>query len=651
MLRWGKRGKKRAQISMFIAVGIILLLTVSLYYASNQGLFEPKSNFPQEASSVGRFVEACLRDVGKQAVVLMGLQSGYINIPEDIQKDENLRITLGALTIPFWHIKGRERIPKIEDMEKELEQEIKENLGLCINDFQNVEDDFEVQVIKDAEIDVRIAKDDVKIIADYVLDVNNKNLKKTSRINRFVVTLPVKLKQAYELASEIMRKENSEMIFENITLDLVSLNPRVPFTGIEFQCSPLSWKLKDIRNDIMNTLYYNLPKVRFKNTNYPAFIEEESAYQKLRGYSQEDVLSGNYPKNIPEDSYDYFHHFLTTENLYPELQVAVNYQKVFGMNLVASPSDNGVLKANYGEGTEKYLQFLCINVYHFTYDIVYPLEITIFDPESFNGEGFIFNFAFPVQIKSNAGNRNVYIPTVFEQPVPYTGYCDNLGQEYYDIRAVGGVPFLDSKLPLKDVNITYNCLKFQCKLGVIETDPECGNCRRLYTPLPTSGQHCFLQAEKAGYVSQELQVLDSTEITFEMQRTREVELEVVKHVKDPEAPETELEEFEIALIMLEGLESSFVSYADFMANESSTIQIIDGSAKYNVSIVVFDTRNNRFLGGYKSEWNKDLSAARKVKFHVIEVRPTPINVQEQFQALNFIETNKEYKQALKPEVK
>ena len=647
---------KRAQVSLFVVIGIIILFSLTLFYASNKGIFDKKSIIPQEAKPVGNLLETCVYDISKEGIKLMGLQGGYINVPDQIANDPNLRINLGAVKIPFWHVKGAEKVPTIEEMQKELELYVDQNIDRCIANFSGIQNDFEVQELTRPKTRVTITEEDVFVMVDYTVDVRNKNSEKSAKITRIAVNLPVKFKQAYDLSREIMRKENSEMTFENITMNLVSMNPEIPFTGMEFQCKPLKWKLEDVRNNMILMLYYNLQKIRFKNTDYVPFSELESKYLELKKYTMEDISKGKIPENAPEDAYDYFHHFLITEHNYPDLKAIVIYRPEFGMNLIASPSDNGELKSNYGEGTEKYLQYLCVNVYHFVYDIVYPVQITIIDPESFNREGFTFNFAFPVQIKSNAGNRNVYLPTVFEQPAPYTGYCDQLTQEKYDIRAAGNVPFLESKLPLKDVNITYNCLKFQCKLGQIDVDNSCDNCRRLYTGLPTSGQHCFLVASKYGYLDEEIQVLDDSQITFNMKSVRKTPVKVMKYTLSGEQENNyegyegpfELEKYESALISIEDTKSDFVNYADFNIENQTTIELIEGTSTYNLSIILTDRRNNRLLGGYKASWISDASGASTVFFNVIKLKPTPISDIEQYQALNYLENDQHYKKKLAP---
>lgn len=650
---------KRAQVSLFVVIGIIILISLTLFYASNKGIFDKHSIIPQEAKPVGNLLETCVYDISKEGLKLMGLQGGYINIPDQIANDPNLRINLGAIKVPFWHVKGAEKIPTIEEMQKELELYINENLDRCTQNFSGVQDDFEVKELTRPKARVTIAEKDVFVIVNYALDIRNKNSKKNTKITRIAVNLPVKFKQAYDLSREMMRKENSEMAFENITINLFSMNPDIPFTGMEFQCKPLKWNFEDVRNTMIMTLYYNLQKIRFKNTDYVPFSEPESKYQNLKKYTMEDIAKGKIPKEseTPEDAYDYFHHTLTTENNYPDLKAIVIYRPEFGMNLVASPSDNGELSANYGEGTEKYLQYLCVNVYHFVYDIVYPVQITIIDPASFNNEGFTFNFAFPVQIKSNSGNRNIYLPTVFEQPTPYTGYCDQLTQEKYDIRAVGNIPFLESKLPMKDVNITYNCLKFQCKLGKIDVDASCDNCRRLYTGLPTSGQHCFLQASKSGYLDEEVQVLDDSQITFNMKSVGEIPVKVLKYTQNANSADGygydgpfELEKHESALISIEDADakSDFISYAEFNTENKTTLRLIRGISEYNVSIILTDRRNNRLLGGYKGAWREDASGASIIVFNVVKLKPTPISDIEQYQALDYLEKNETYKKRLVP---
>ena len=76
------------------------------------------------------------------------------------------------------------------------------------------------------------------------------------------------------------------------------------------------------------------------------------------------------------------------------------------MYLTARPSDGVKLQSNLGHGNRDYLSFICVNAYHFTYDVTYPLLVSITDPDAFKGDGYTFRFSFPVIIDHNEGKRD-----------------------------------------------------------------------------------------------------------------------------------------------------------------------------------------------------------------------------------------------------
>ena len=91
-----------------------------------------------------------------------------------------------------------------------------------------------------------------------------------------------------------------------------------------------------------------------------------------------------------------------------------------------------------------------------------------------------------------------------------------------------------------------------------------------------------------------------------------------------------------------------MNYADFNIENQTTIELIEGTSTYNLSIILTDRRNNRLLGGYKASWISDASGASTVFFNVIKLKPTPISDIEQYQALNYLENDQHYKKKLAP---
>ncbi|HLD89018.1 MAG TPA: hypothetical protein VI894_02315 [Candidatus Nanoarchaeia archaeon] len=655
--------KKQAQATIFIVMGLVLLIALGLFVYL-QGIPIAKKEFvPAEAEPVKKYVEDCISGVAKQGVLIAGAQSGYIEIPFDIEVDSNTHISFGGgvFKVPFWFIKGRNKIPPLKktegknSIEEQLQDYIDANIRDCIGNLSVFERIFEIKELSNFSSDVAITKETVFVSADYRIQLKDKSNQKETRITKYSAEIPARLERVYSLAKDIMDSENENLFMENITLDLMALNPNIPFTDLRFECKPLEWKLSDIKNDVQTALETQIPRIRFRNTNYLPFIYPDEAYQKFKAYSMEDIINGKIPSEVPpEDAYEYFHYLITVSKYnYDDLHAAVKYSKEFGLNINARPNDNGILRSYYGEGVESYLKFLCINVYHFTYDVAYPVMITIYDDKSFSGEGFSFNFAFPVIINHNQGDRTTRGISAFEAPVPFTGYCQDLSEKKYDVRVLGTVGGF-TNVEIKDVNVSFNCLKFRCSLGTVDYDPDC-DCRRLVTGLPESCRGGFVGAEKAGYLGSEKQVADAEEetgnINLGIKRLKPFNINVVKHLSTGSSEQ--MSDFDIALIKAESRENDYTTYVQIEFNQAENITLIEDDATYSFEIMLIDSRNERLLGGYISDVTipyLELADKNDVVFSVYEQIPHPslTDVNEQYNLLNYLKTNEDYKKNLRP---
>ena len=94
---------KRGQITVFIIISLIILLSVSLFiYYRSLTLQEPEI-VPPQFDPVKDYVSSCIKIVGKQAVDRLGQQSGYINVPPQwlLNKDSYLEMTAtGLMNVP-----------------------------------------------------------------------------------------------------------------------------------------------------------------------------------------------------------------------------------------------------------------------------------------------------------------------------------------------------------------------------------------------------------------------------------------------------------------------------------------------------------------------------------------------------------------------
>src|SRR5574341_2475565 len=84
---------KRGQITIFIIIGIVLLLSVGVaLYFYQARVTEPIKRLvavPEEVQQIYDYVATCANQIGKDGLLIMGTQGGYINIPPIIDRNPN----------------------------------------------------------------------------------------------------------------------------------------------------------------------------------------------------------------------------------------------------------------------------------------------------------------------------------------------------------------------------------------------------------------------------------------------------------------------------------------------------------------------------------------------------------------------------------
>jgi len=461
-----------------------------------------------------------------------------------------------------------------------------------------------------------------------------------------------------------MRCANDEQAFANVTIDLMAADQEIPMDGMEFECGGKQWPLFQVKERLQRSLEQNLGTVRIANTNHEPFQMDRSVYEDLREYREaiiQDLNQGipleqsrNIPPFTPDDAWEYFHTYYEVGAEPSELKVIVDYNEDYGMSLNGVPNDNGVLRTKLMKGASEYLRFICINNYHFTYDVQYPLRVGIVDPVSKFGQGATFQFAFPVIINDNTPSRDGLVPSTFPSLEPATDYCDTTSDRRVDLRARGyyaaGLPAAE----LKGVKFDFVCVNRQCKLGQTVAD---SGTYRLLTNVPACSNP-LMRASKEGYVSNE-RFLDEDMMVIELAKLKEMDLEVVKHryrsavaddpTVNPLQESESLRSDQEATLYLTNEDTGHTQFKTFPSD--TTIEMIDDTATYSAQLILLD--DETVVGGYFADnltiSYDTLAQGDTITFHVFEYTPFPRSEDEKMDMMIYLGTQ-EYKEELRPTV-
>ena len=602
--------QKRGQITLFIVLGILLLVAVVLIiiYEENITLSQilPERLFPAKTGAIESFVEGCAENVARDDLALLGAQGGYIYMPSAIESNPLSYVDTG-IKVPYWQYHAESRIPTLEIMEAHLSRYVNENLRECLNGLEVFREQYDIVEKGDVVTDTSINDEVVLFRVTYPFDVIDKDGKKITEIEKFHVESDVKLKRVYEVAESIMQKEALDMKFEKLTVDLLALDPEIPLTGVDFSCSRKRWSVLEIENKIKTLLRKNLPSVRVDHTSY---------------------------EPVPEDQPYVLNHYVwrATELTYDDIRAGFTLvEQPFRMNV--RPRNGNALRSGMIKG-DGLASFLCMQRWNFVYNLNYPVIASVEDIE----HNYVLNFGFAVNVKDNMGSREPMLSRASALDFVETSeeaYCTKINNDFVmSIRTHSNVsdPVYGEYTDfLPQVNVSFTCIRYTCEVG--KTGYPAGRVKAeavLEAPFP----YCaggIMRAKKPGYKTATQFVTTSAGKAVDMYLTPVKAIEkytVVKHTRSEGilSGARRLDSDETAFITLRYVDNQTVMHetsgsypieSDFIAQPLELL----AEADFPYTVEVYILNENNIIGGYTGTWTPEwteLKSASEIEFHVAE---------------------------------
>ena len=222
-----KTRQKRAQITLFVLVGIIIVLVAGfLFYAVsirkvNMTDIIGIRKVPSKVIPVKNYVDECLKQVTPGGIYLLAAQGGYISSFAHTLNSDNIQVA--------YHMdKGDRSIAPSEGfMRYELSRHIEGALKNCINNFEAFEGyEFEYG---EMEVDVTFSNyGKIKVDVYYPITVITDDSR--TLISDFSVEYPVRIKKILDKKDGVL-----EQLDGNIGFDVLS---ELSGGGIEFNILP-----------------------------------------------------------------------------------------------------------------------------------------------------------------------------------------------------------------------------------------------------------------------------------------------------------------------------------------------------------------------------------------------------------------------------
>lgn len=599
----------KSQAAVFLIGAAMIMVLGLLYFAYQKQAAEKKTEIVQpELVPIKSYIEDCIRITAEDGLQTIGLTGGYINLPAKTGNDPRSYLATfpaSGFKIPYWRHDGANTIPSEDFINQQLRGHIKNGLRGCINDFEPFKEQFEIYGLSEPVVDVKFNDNDVSVRLKHQIEVISKNGEFRAIAEDFSYVAPIRLKKAYELAKLIMERENKDSFLERKTIDLYSMDTSIPTTDFDVSCKTKSWQLSEIKTRLTGLLRVNLPYIRIKGTDWsPSLFVQNPEGKDTYANS---YFQRHYVWEIDKDP-----------KKFSSMKVAFTYDS-WPMEIYARPSQNGILKSNAQKGSQM-LKFFCLNIWHFTYDIEYPVLVTVFDQETEKNKAYRFNFAFKVDIDHNLPNKEGRGAAVFETAPDLTSeeFCDDAENEI-TIFTVDNSTGND----ISGVNLTFACGRHYCDIGqtsAVGLGAASGTTKRL--PYCVLG---VVRGAKEGYAEAQSFVqtdVDGRAYVLWMNPVKEFQdYKVVKHLLSSPGAAQELSG-EKASIIIQGKDNSFESFAAYPKEADLPLILPVADAAYEVSILLID--GEKITGGYIGEWKagKDaVAGASQIVFHAVAQGP------------------------------
>ncbi len=402
---------KKAQISLFVILGIIIIAGILIYYfiPRDSELIDTSRTTEQEAPEVARYVEDCISLLGIEAFKKIGENGGYLNMSftkeklilnEDETESDILKFSQSELPY-WWYLKTSNgcsncqlgsNIPSLELIEFQVEQHVQDNMDECLKNFK----EFQTAGINvehgKTTADVKINSNDVEIKVNIPVKVTGAE---EANLNEFRKTLDLRFKKIYNLAFNITQTEAETQFLENATLGYIGIYGAAdsskipPITWIDHSPSSVFWSTSDVKTKIQSSIVPNVVLTQ---------IDKTKDAKKITRTEYDNIYNVMYIKNIVKD------------DSYKDVSVNFVYDPAWDIYLKIIPNSGGLLKAsNYRvDFPMGNLPSFYTNIYEFFYDVSYPVAVVIHDDKSLNryeNDGYNFIFSMESNIR---GNKNMF---------------------------------------------------------------------------------------------------------------------------------------------------------------------------------------------------------------------------------------------------
>lgn len=566
---------KKSQATVFVIIGIVILIIIgiSLFVVDtiNKGKNLEKKyteQLPPYLEPLKDRIQQCLYQVAKDGFVIAGQHGGYV-YPEQAgivalqgmeTSSSGIEFAPGSsIIMPYWFfmkssntctecefsskmpiINSRDR--NAVSVENQLADYIEKNIDSCLDFSEFEKRGFKIKKLEKPKIDLEITSKDAGVFMEYPFEVETDS--EIAKISLFQNKVDVRFQRVFDIAREITSEWviSDYKAFEKTTINLIngygignSYYDFPPISGhTEFSFNaPKIWNTRDVKSQMGEMLMQNIP-----------FIQVQGA-RKFNLFISENDFSQNFYNNMVMPL-----SFADPKEL-AKVDVDFAYLDWWDTYMVINPNKGGIIMPD-----TMFSAFpipLASQEYDFSYDISFPVMVMLHEEESFNGEGYNFQFAIEVNIRNNLPMNTSNAPLIGIIAPPDTLFS-NLNQR------VNGINVKTTNIltlePVYDAVVSYVCGEDVLFLGsTTETNGEAVFTGKI--PKCVGG---VLSVFKDGYVS------EPVPLSLSGEETANVEIELYPII-------TKKLEFKKRVVQKEIVDSGIIRIKNWFYKPNSSLDI------------------------------------------------------------------------------
>ena len=192
---------KKAQISIFVIIGIIILagVSASIYFYQQRSTIE--QNSPLELSPVKNYVDQCIDQVAVPGIYLLGLQGGQIFVNREY-------VNVSSLNVVYGYYKNKNVLVTKQEMEQQISAYMELQLPVCLDNFESLKEKGLDVTARNITAQTIIADDTIFININYPVTI--KQDLQSQKVDSFSRKYAIRLGHIRDVADQVVKKQQED---------------------------------------------------------------------------------------------------------------------------------------------------------------------------------------------------------------------------------------------------------------------------------------------------------------------------------------------------------------------------------------------------------------------------------------------------------